>query len=177
MTTNEIAFYNAREAARHNLEQELLARDQLAENVRHSTTTEAETMRSNLAKELETNRANVAKENETNRANVAKEKENKRMGDVQVLLGQSTLNTDASRRDLMDAQTTTESYKQYSLFTGGSVDLSQADLNRMNEQYTAGKNAREDELLGYQKFSAFGSGVAGTAKGVETGYKIFSLFQ
>lgn len=82
MTTNQIAFFNAKEQQRANLEREAQSRQftsqQNEETARHNKATEAETQRANIARETETNRNNVAVLAETSRANLAREVETSR---------------------------------------------------------------------------------------------------
>lgn len=84
MTSNQIAYAQAKEqkrsnqaregeAARHNLVQEKLDRSTIKETRRSNKAREHENVRSNKARERENKRSNKAKERETHRSNLANE--------------------------------------------------------------------------------------------------------
>lgn len=101
MTTNQIAWYSARNTAEHNAGMRRLEESKLAETVRSNQAREAETARSNRANEAETFRANQARELETYRANTAKEAENTRANKANEALtaqrNQITLTTETNK--------------------------------------------------------------------------------
>lgn len=78
MTQNQIAWFKAREEARHNVTVEEETRRSNLANEQHARDILRETNRNNIVLSNEVNRSNTARERETFRSNVAREAENRR---------------------------------------------------------------------------------------------------
>lgn len=78
MTQNQIAWFRAREEARHNVAVEAETQRSNRMNEQHARDILRETNRNNIVVSNEVQRSNIARENEATRSNLAREVENKR---------------------------------------------------------------------------------------------------